>query len=345
MPTYPEITDPQTTAFRALFDKRSVKSRKTFYANYKVKHLNNALKGSISYFRNDTVFSGLAIEGKIGPAYAAQLSRSCSGKYSVLRQRGDFTKKVQELRLFLSMCNTDYNQELLNHLVESTRGSFAPRTIGYPNCCGAYLYDGLKLPYERINMDAKTLKEWAAGISQVGSGPGRFIVLPEHVADEYGQPFEDIGFVRFLTYDNVVYFFRAKLRDHHAARVKKQKLTFVPKLKKLQEDAREVELNSSAFPKIPSQSIKGCLSIYSGFSSNSKLGPRSFTSSLAPVDMLLLRELNTDKQITKHYRHVEALGFKPLYDGFEPFQNSVHSDSNRWLLPMYRINPFYEEDR
>lgn len=348
MPTYKTITESTVKRARTAFNKLTAKERKAFYLSIPLEIFANVLGGRSflggrSYGTPSSFRSNYALyRKKLNWGYFQRLR----GEGTDYRRARTETTLSHKLRVRILAMTAEEFLEMLETVVKSFPAAIFIRSMGFPSCCGAKTWQlegdkdstGSKITKKTLLVE---LSEAKYNKNTSASASNWFLILPEKLITKQNSELKALGWTFIISINGQSHYFKACLLKSHSDRLEREKKVYV-------ERYTTKTKRNSAYSHPRSCSMASDVGAYTGFGDGSiSVDKNSFQSTKYPIDYLILRNMGTtvNKQIYHNFKACLAQGFKPLYEGYTPFQNSAHQTSDNWLYVMYRVNPHYEEDR
>jgi len=344
-----QYTKKEIEEFKEEFRKKRPAARQKFYDEYTRDFI---LKTYRSYAFHFVDYNSLRSMSSTGAAKNRKgkyesFHVSVNSRYSMMSKKVR-PEKINNLNLFFLTCTFKTYTELVDNLLAREPYVLFAHRPGFFNCCGIRTYSFQKQCHDDFLsglMTEQHMKDWLQENERPGGASGWFMFIPTNMSEAFDGLLTGEEWLKCFEYEGethpVTVRFKIKLLPSHQQRVTQRGQVYdrVPKKVLLKDlpDKHRTKIHASKYTE-DSQ-------VYYGFSNTSTNVTRdSFKYSRYKVDFLVVRDQGSNLQIYHNLDALKRMGFKSLYKGFKPFQNSSHSSASHWLWPMYRINPHFEED-
>lgn len=252
-------------------------------------------------------------------------------------------KKTGDLGLFMRTCTEAKLKEFLGHKQDTVKGVTPKITSSYvSSCCGMNSYRISNIePFRKrgsAGLLKKVLKTSAHFKTKNYTASGYIFVIPNDLFTLYSSIFKELEWEFVCTGPNET----VLCKKVYSKMTQNWWNGKYPKF--LKKKWGKATTTKTASPAASIISGSSDITFYYNFSF--PRSPDSFRRATSPIDILILRNVGdsfTD-QVYVNMANCIAAGFKPMLKEVA-YLNSAHENSERWLVPMYRMNPHFEEDR
>lgn len=347
---FPAISKDNIEEFRAAWCDKSSQEQREFYERYSFKDISHTIGGSLS---SDSTYAHTYSSKDIKGWLEDLIETWSNGCWSNFKHSRRETPNKHELRLFFLMNDFKYIYEFIKYLREITEFSFEFTSDGrWMGGCSTrhwYLGEEYKKPKIASLITEKNLREALKDLSVTGEGtPSGYVMsVPTVIFKKYSKIFSNYRYKKvFETSNGFTTLFKVTLSRPQREYVKENNLKY-----RLKPHAISFSTERDVSLRTGTTSSTDNFHVYKGFYSDKSTvnEKESFADSSCEYDMLVLRDFYTDgerRQIQWNRAACEHHGFKPLLgDDMSPYLNSSYTRDQRWVLPMFRRNPHFEEDK